>query len=171
MSVRLALIAALDNNRAIGRGNALPWHLPEDLKRFKRLTLGHSVLMGRRTAESIGRALPGRRNLVLTRSGSAPFAGQQAVTSLDEALASTDSQTLYVIGGAEVYALTLPQAETLHLTWVDTEVADADTWFPNFDFGQWQIVGEQAQPADSRHAFACRFIDYQRHAERAVEPV
>lgn len=162
MSTRLALIAALDRNRAIGRGNALPWHLPEDLKRFKRLTLGHSVLMGRRTAESIGRALPGRRNLVLTRSSNAPFADQRAVASLDAALAASDSSTLFVIGGAEVYALTLPQADTLHLTWVDTDVVDADTWFPPFDSAQWQLIAEQSQPADSRHAFACRYADYQR---------
>ncbi len=170
MSVRLALIAALDNNRAIGRDNAMPWHLPEDLKRFKRLTLGHSVLMGRRTAESIGRALPGRRNLVLTRSGSAPFAGQHPVASLDEALAATDSPILFVIGGAEVYALTLPQADTLHLTWVDTEVVDADTWFPDFDATQWQVVAEQSLPGDSRHAFACRFVDYRRRSENPTGP-
>ncbi len=162
MSIRLALIAALDHERAIGRGNALPWHLPADLKRFKRLTLGHSVLMGRRTAESIGRALPGRRNLVLTRTGRAPFADQVAVASLDEALAAPDSETLYVIGGAEVYTLALPRADTLHLTWVDTRVADADTWFPAFDPDQWQETANQWHDADAGHAFGYRFVDYRR---------
>lgn len=162
MSGALALVAALDRQRAIGRGNALPWHLPEDLRRFKRLTLGHPVLMGRRTAQSIGRALPGRDNLVLTRSGQAPFAGQVAVSSIAEARAIAGTDTLFVIGGAEVYALTLPSASVLHLTWVDTDVADADVWFPAFDRDEWRVVDEQAHAADSRHAYAYRFVDYQR---------
>ena len=104
----LSLIAAVDHHRAIGKGNALPWHLPADLKRFKALTLGKPVLMGRKTAESIGRPLPGRRNLVLTRSGQAPFDGMESVASIDEALAmATESGELCVIGGGEVYALCL----------------------------------------------------------------
>ena len=109
----LVLIAALDRNRAIGRGNALPWHLPDDLKHFKALTLGRPVLMGRRTAESLGRALPKRRNLVLTRGGQVPFAGMEAVASIDEALRIADMDgagELCVIGGGEVYALALPMA-------------------------------------------------------------
>ena len=85
--IELVLVAALDRGHAIGKGNTLPWHLPDDLKRFKALTLGKPLLMGRRTAESLGRALPGRRNLVLTRSGLVPFPGMEAVTSVDDALA------------------------------------------------------------------------------------
>ena len=113
----LVLIAAQDRNRAIGRGNALPWHLPDDLKRFKALTLGKPVLMGRKTAESLGRALPKRRNLVLTRSGRVPFDGMQAVASLDEALriaAAESADALCVIGGGELYAQTLPMAARMH---------------------------------------------------------
>ena len=117
----VVLIAALDRNRAIGKGNAMPWHLPDDLKRFKALTLGKPVLMGRRTAESLGRALPGRLNLVLTRSGRVPFAGMQAVSSIDEALRIASAQgasDLCVIGGGEVYALALPLvALGLFLLW------------------------------------------------------
>ena len=165
MSVELVLIAALDRNRAIGRGNALPWHLPDDLKRFKSLTLGKPVLMGRKTAESLGRALPKRRNLVLTRSGQVPFDGMEAVATLDEArtLVDTDAAAeLCVIGGAEIYALALPFAARLHLTHVDTAVDDADTFFPLFDAAQWRVIARQAHAADDRHAFAFEFVDYVR---------
>ena len=105
----IALVAAMDRRRAIGRGNALPWHLPDDLKRFKALTLGHAILMGGNTARSIGRALPGRRNLVLTRGAAAPVEGMQAVASLDEAIALAGDGDLMVIGGGEIYALALPR--------------------------------------------------------------
>lgn len=159
----IALIAALDRKHAIGRGNALPWHLPADLKRFKALTLGHPVLMGRRTAASIGRALPGRRNLVLTRAKLAPFNGQEAVDTLEAACALIAAQeTLMVIGGGEVYALALPLAEQMYLTWVDTEVADADAFFPAFDSSRWQETARTAHAADDRHAHAFSFVDYER---------
>jgi len=165
VSVAPILIAALDRNRAIGRGNALPWHLPDDLKRFKALTLGKPVLMGRKTAESLGRALPKRRNLVLTRSGRVPFDGMQAVATLEEAcaLAEADGASeLCVIGGAELYALTLPFATHLYLTHVDAGVDDADTFFPEFDRAQWRAVAREAHAGDDRHAFAFEFVDYER---------
>lgn len=159
----LALIAALDRRGAIGRGNALPWHLPDDLKRFKALTLDAPVLMGRRTAESLGRALPRRRNLVLSRQGATPFAGMQAVSALDEALALVDdAPRLWVIGGGEVYALCLPRADSLYLTRVDTEVEGADAFFPQFDLADWSLRGGERHPADARHAFAFDFLDYVR---------
>jgi dihydrofolate reductase len=157
----LSLIAALGRNRAIGKANTLPWHLPADLKRFKALTLGKPVLMGRKTAESIGRALPGRRNLVLTRSGQVPFDGMEAVASIDDALAmATEAGELCVIGGGEVYALCLPRATHLHLTYVDTMVEGADAFFPAFDADAWRVVSRDAHPADDRHAFAFEFVDY-----------
>nr|WP_255682214.1 dihydrofolate reductase [Luteimonas sp. BDR2-5] len=161
------MVAALDRNRAIGRDNALLWHLPDDLKRFKALTLGKPVLMGRRTAESIGRALPGRRNLVLTRSGRIPFEGMEAVASLDAALAlaaEAGAAELCVIGGGEVYALALPRAARMHLTRVDDAVADADAFFPVFDPAQWREVAREAHAADARHAHAFTFVDYLRTA-------
>lgn len=163
----IALIAALDRNRAIGRDNAMPWHLPDDLRRFKALTLGGTVLMGRKTAESLGRALPKRRNLVLTRRGSAPFDAMEPVASLDAALRelSTD-EPLWVIGGAEVYALALPHATRLHLTWVDLAVDAADTWFPPFDGSHWTVVSRTSHAADATHAAAFDFVDYVRkHAD------
>jgi dihydrofolate reductase len=160
----IALIAAMDRDRAIGKDGAMPWHLPDDLRRFKALTLGHPVLMGRRTAEAIGRALPGRRNLVLTRQGAAPHAGQEAVRSLDEAVVLAGGETLMVIGGGEVYALALPRATLLHLTLVDTCVDGADAFFPAFDPVDWRESARQHHPADARHAFAFDFVDCVRAA-------
>ena len=165
MSPALVLIAALDRNRAIGRGNALPWHLPDDLKRFKALTLGKPVLMGRKTAESLGRALPKRRNLVLTRSGRLPFEGMEAVASIEEALriaAADAASELCVIGGGEVYALALPKATRMHLTHVDTAIDGCDAFFPTFDAAQWRVAARETHAADDRHAFAFAFVDYER---------
>ena len=159
----VALIAAVDRHLAIGRDNALPWHLPDDLKRFKALTLGHPLLMGRKTAESLGRALPGRRNLVLSRSGHAPHAGMEVFVSLPDALAALgDVPEACVIGGGAVFAETLPMAARLHLTWVDTVVDGADAHFPRFDLSRWQVVAREPHAADAWHAFAFEFVDYAR---------
>jgi dihydrofolate reductase len=163
--VLISLVAALDRHHAIGKGNDLPWRLPDDLKRFKALTLGKPVLMGRKTAESLGRALPGRLNLVLTRSGEAPFEAMRAVGSFEEARAfaeASDAEELCVIGGAEIYTLTLPLADRLHLTHVDTHVDDADAFFPAFDAEQWRVIAREPHPADNKHAFAFEFVDYVR---------
>jgi dihydrofolate reductase len=159
----VALVAAVDRNFAIGRDNALPWHLPDDLKRFKALTLGHPLLMGRKTAESLGRALPGRRNLVLTRSGKVPFPGMEAMGSVDaafDAARDAGASRLCVIGGAEVYAACLARATHLFLTHVDTEVDGADAFFPGFDRSAWRAVAHEAHLVDARHAFAFEFVDY-----------
>ena len=161
----LVLLAALDRNFAIGKHNTLPWHLPGDLKRFKALTLGKPLLMGRRTAESLGRALPGRRNLVLTRSGRVPFEGMEAVASVADALVRAQedgAQELWVIGGGEIFAETLPAAVRLHLTWVDTVVEGADAHFPRFDPAQWRVSSRERHPADARHACDFEFVDYER---------
>ena len=158
----ITFIAALDRNRAIGRAGAMPWHLSDDLKRFKALTLGKPVLMGRKTALAIGRPLPGRPNLVLTRAGTAPFDGQAVVHSLDEAVARAGNGELMVIGGGEVYALALPHATRMHLTEIDTATPDADTFFPAFDPGEWREVAREHHPADARHPLAFDFVDYER---------
>ena len=163
--MRISLVAALDRNRAIGRGNAMPWHLPDDFRHFKALTLGKPILMGRKTADSLGRALPGRTNLVLTRSGRVPFDGMRPVASVDEALQAASAEgadELCVIGGAEVYALTLAQADVLHLTHINAEVDGADAFFPAFNPAQWRVVAREAHPADAKHAFAFEFVDYER---------
>jgi len=163
--MKVSLVAALDRNRAIGRDNDLPWRLPDDLKRFKALTLGKPVLMGRKTAQSLGRALPGRRNLVLTRSGEVPFEGMQAVASVDEALRLAEAdgaEALCVIGGGEVYALTLPVATHLFLTHVETQVEGAEAFFPAFDASQWRVVSRERHEADAKHALSFEFVDYVR---------
>jgi len=160
-SPRLTLIAALDQQRGIGVGGRLPWRLPDDLKRFKQLTHGKTLLMGRKTAESLGRALPGRRNLVLTRSGAAPYVGMQVVASLDAALSQV-SDELIVIGGGEIYALCIAQAEALHLTLVDTWVTAADVFFPELIAAEWRETARIAHPADAQHAQAFAFVDLQR---------
>ncbi len=168
MSARvLSLIAALDHKHAIGRDGAMPWHLPDDLKRFKALTLGKPVLMGRKTAQAIGRALPGRRNLVLTRGGVAPFAEQEAVASLDAALARAGGAELMVIGGGEVYALALAHATRLHLTQVDCATENADAFFPSVDWSRWHEVARAHHGADAKHEFAFDFVDYERIAASA----
>lgn len=158
----LSLVAALDRNRAIGHSGDMPWHLPDDLIRFKRITLGKPLLMGRKTALAIGRALPGRRNLVLSRSGEAPYASQETVRSLDAALVLAAAPELMVIGGGEIYALALPLATRLYLTEIDAAVADADTWFPEFERTQWRETGRIAHPADARHTYPFDFVDYER---------
>lgn len=161
----VSLIAALDRSNAIGRHGALPWHLPDDLKHFKALTLGKPVLMGRKTADALGRALPGRQNWVLTRSGHAPFAGMHAVAMLEDALqraAEMDAPELCVIGGGEVYALAFDHAHTLHLTHVHTRVEDADAFFPACDPARWHRLSCVHHPADARHAHAFDICEYRR---------
>jgi len=144
----LALIAAVARNGVIGKGGALPWHLSEDLKHFKKTTDGHAIIMGRKTHQSIGRALPGRRNIVITRAVGAVFPGCETAHSLDEAIAlarSTDPCP-FVIGGASVYAEALPLATELHLTQIDQDV-EGDTYFP---MGLSDFEEVASQPAETR---------------------
>jgi len=163
MARKIALVAAMDKNRAIGRAGALPWHLPDDLKHFKALTLGKTVLMGRKTFQSIGRPLPKRRNVVLTKDPSFGAEGVEVVHSLDDALLLDEE--IMVIGGGEVYALFLPLATHLHLTLVDTAIPDADTFFPEWNPAQWRETHREFHPADERHLFAFSFVDLERVAQ------
>lgn len=143
MRLPLALVVAMARNRGIGLEGRLPWHLPEDLKRFKALTMGHALIMGRKTHESIGRPLPGRRNIVVTRSG-ASFAGCETAVSLEAAMRlarETDPMPM-VIGGAELYAQALPYATHLYLTRVDRDV-EADTYFPGLVEAEWEQVRQE----------------------------
>ena len=158
----LALIAALARNRVIGRDNRLPWHLPADLRFFKRTTMGKPLLMGRRTWESIGRPLPGRRMIVLSRDPAYQAPGGAVARSLDEAreIAGTVPE-IVVIGGASLYAQTLPLAECMYLTFVDADVP-GDAWFPDWDAREWQRVWEEAHPADADHVWPYRFQRWER---------
>ena len=158
----MILVAALDQAGAIGKGNALPWHLPADLKRFKQLTLGRPILMGGNTARSLGRALPGRRNLVLTRAAQAPFADMEAVASLAQAVERAGAEPLMVIGGGEIYALALAQATELRLTHVHTRIEGADAFFPAWSREEWKVQARESHAADERHAYDFDFVDYIR---------
>lgn len=158
---RLVLLAALDRNRAIGKDNALPWHLPDDLKRFKRLTLGHPVVMGRKTYESIGRALPGRTNLVVTRDRELAIAGTIVVHSLEAALAAAGSATeVFVIGGEQIYRLALPHADRLELTEIDTAI-EADAWFPDWDRAAFRETAREPH-TDVTTGLRFSFVTYDR---------
>jgi dihydrofolate reductase len=158
----ISLIVALDRNFAIGRHGEMPWHLPDDLKRFKALTLRKPVLMGRKTAIAIGRPLPGRENLVMTRGDTPPYPGQRVVHSLDEAIRIAGDEELAVIGGGEIFTLALPRATHMHLTWVDTAVEGADAFFPRFDAREWKETARVEHPADAKHDHAFAFVDYGR---------
>lgn len=151
----------MDRNRVIGREGDLPWRLPDDLKHFKQLTLGHPVLMGRKTFESIGRPLPRRRNVVLTRRPDWTAPGVETVGSVDGALALLgDEPRVRVIGGGAVYAAFLGVADRLYLTRVDTEVENGDVWFPAWPEDRFRLLSREAYPADDRHEYAFAFEDY-----------
>ena len=161
----IALIVAAAENGVIGRAGQLPWHLPDDLKRFKALTMGKPMLMGRRTFESIGRALPGRTSLVLTHAPNWPApAGALAVQSLDEALAAARQRgaaELAVIGGADVFRLALPRARRIDLTRVHAELS-GDVYFPALDPREWRETERIGHPADARHTHAMTFCVLER---------
>jgi len=158
----VSIIAALADNGVIGRGGALPWHLPDDLRRFKSLTMGHPILMGRRTFESIGRPLPGRRNLVLTRGARTFPDGVEPVASLEMAMARcAAAPELCVIGGAEVYAQALPLATRLELTRVHVDIR-GDVRFPEFDAARWRELERIEHPADARHEWPMTFLTLER---------
>ena len=158
----LALIAALARNRTIGRGNAMPWRLSEDLRRFKRLTLGHAVIMGRKTFESIGSPLPGRDNIVITRSRDWSPPGCAVVHSLDAALASVESRgEAFVIGGAQIYALAMPLAQRLYLTEIERDF-DGDAFFPEYDRSAWREVSRERRLAGGAEGFGYAFVEYER---------
>ena len=150
----------MDRNRLIGADGNLPWHLPADMRHFRRLTLGKTVLMGRLTWESLGRPLPERQNLVLTRQP-VEFEGAQRVADLDQAMAICAGSELMVIGGAQVYELSLPMAERIYLTEVDAAL-EGDTWFPEIPPQQWREVERQNYPVDEKNCFSMSFVTLQR---------
>jgi dihydrofolate reductase len=159
---RVSIVVATDEHGGIGLEGRLPWHLPNDLKRFKALTMGKPIVMGRRTFDSIGRALPGRVNIVVSRQSGLGIDGCVVVPSLEAALeAAGDADETCVIGGAEIYRLALPLAGTLHLTRVDATVG-ADTFFPVIDAAQWEEISREDCPADERHAYPYSFVTLRR---------
>jgi dihydrofolate reductase len=158
---RLSLIAAVAANGVIGSDNALPWRLPEDLKRFKALTLGHPVIMGRKTYESIGRPLPGRRNIIITHNATYAADGCETASSLGTALAACNgtAEEIFVIGGAQIYAEALPLAQRLYLTEIRRDFP-GDARFPEFDRDAWCETAREPQSTTEGLAFA--FVVYDR---------
>jgi dihydrofolate reductase len=156
------LIVAMANNRVIGANNAMPWHLPDDLKRFRALTMGHPILMGRKTHEAIGRILPGRRNLVMTRGLTGVLSGAEIVRGVKEAEEiCRDEEALFVIGGAELYQLFLPVANRIELTTIDHEF-DGDTYFPILDSHEWREVARVDHPKDPVLGFSWSYLTLER---------
>ena len=164
--LKITLIAAMDRARAIGRGNQMPWHLSDDLRRFKALTLGKPIVMGRKTFESIGRPLPKRRNIVLTRDQHFHADGIEVIHSLEAGLYELKLTGLegevMITGGGEVYSLALPLAHKMHLTFVDTLVEAADAFFPEWNPGEWCETFRESHAIDERHAFEFSFVDLER---------
>lgn len=158
---RLEFVVAVARNGVIGRENALPWRLPADLRHFKRLTMGKPILMGRRTFDSIGRPLPGRRNVVLTSDRQWRAEGVVVARTLDEARAAAESDVLMVIGGAELYRALLPHASVVHLTEVHADV-EGDTHFPPLARDEWRETSREEHPADAEHAHAFAFVTLER---------
>lgn len=162
--MRVSLIAAVARNGVIGRDNRLPWRLPADLQHFKRLTMGKPVIMGRRTWQSLGRPLPGRRNIIVTRDPALRAEGGVVTHSLAEAMeAASGSDEVMIIGGAGLFAEILPRADRLYLTEVQAEV-DGDVYFPKFDTAEWAETDRQAHRADEKNEFDYDFVVLERRS-------
>ena len=162
--MKVSLIVAVAENGVIGRNNQLPWRLPADLRRFKELTMGHAIVMGRKTWESIGRPLPGRRLIVITRQPNYAAAGGEVVADFDKALQAAlqhGKSEVFVIGGAEIFAHAMPIADRVHLTRVHANV-DGDVHFPNLNPSTWRLVQSDRHDADEKNQYAYSFELYQR---------
>ncbi len=158
----VSIIVAMAENGVIGRDMDLPWHISADLKRFKALTMGHHIVMGRKTYESIGRLLPGRTTVIVTRQSDYQVEGAVIVNSLEAAqAAATGDSELFIIGGGQIYEIALPLADRLHVTRVHTEV-DGDTSFPAVDWDQWELVSAERHGADEKNDHDFTFESYQR---------
>lgn len=159
---KIILIVAVSSNNAIGKDNQLLWHLPNDLRFFKRITTGHSIIMGRKTFESIGKPLPNRRNIILSTRNSLDVPGIEVVRSIKAALelAATE-ETVFVIGGAEIYKQFLPMAQEVYLTKVDVEL-DGDAFFPKLNEDDWEIISHQEHSQDEKHPYSYAFVHMER---------
>ena len=156
-------IVAIDENGAIGRQGGLLCHLPADMRHFKEVTMGHSIVMGRKTFESFPRRpLPGRQNIVITRDAAWQCAGVTVAHSLDEAIRAAETDAVFIIGGAQIYELALPLVDVLHLTLIHARWASADVFFPPLDMSQWQEVDREHHMSDHKNAYEFDFITLKR---------
>lgn len=156
-------IVAMDKHRVIGKDNRLPWHLPADLSYFKKVTMGHAIIMGRKTFESIGRPLPGRENVIVTRNRSFQAEGCTVIHSIEEVLQFADKRNdeVFVIGGAELFQATLPFADRLYITKIEASFP-GDTFFPEFDESKWQVISYTKGEKDEKNPYDYAFIIYER---------
>ena len=161
MEKTLTLIAAMGKNRAIGLNGRMPWHLPAELQHFKKVTMGKTIVMGRKTWQAIGRPLPGRQNIVVTRNPDFQADGVDIATSLEDAALMSESDEVMIIGGGQLYALALPLARRMVLTLIDIE-PEADTWFPEWDDQKWSQTSETKYPANDSNPLAYRIIELSR---------
>lgn len=162
--MRLSMIAAMGNDRVIGKGNKMPWHLPIDLQWFKKTTLGCPIIMGRMTYDSIGRPLPGRLNIILTRNEQLLIEGCTVVTSLNDAIKAAnneDADEVFITGGAHLYNKFLQDADRLYVTLIEGEF-EGDTFFPDYTQTQWNEIGRIENPADEKNAYATTFLTLER---------
>jgi len=160
----ISIIVAMTENCVIGQQGAMPWHLPDDLKRFKTLTIGHPIIMGRKTFASIGKPLPQRTNIVLTR-GNLDDEGILIAHDLQHALElAGDDEEIFIIGGGEIYQPALPHAQRCYITQVHAMI-EGDTTFPQLDQHQWKLVSDEYHPSDDRHAFAFTFQQFERRSK------
>lgn len=160
--MNLTLIVAMAKNRVIGKNNDLIWHFPEDLKRFKRLTSGHHIIMGRKTFESVGRPLPNRTNIIITRQPNYQAEGCLVAGSLEGAIKLIkDDLQPFIVGGAEIYRQSLDFAQTLEITLIEAEY-EGDTFFPEFDADIWKLARAEKKEADDNHAHPYEFLTYKK---------
>ncbi|MDJ0653448.1 MAG: dihydrofolate reductase [Xanthomonadales bacterium] len=159
----LTMIVAMDRNRAIGFDGQMPWHLPADLGHFKQATMGTALVMGRKTYAAIGRPLPGRRNIVITRNPGFQADGCDTAGDLEQALTLAGDSAVMIIGGGEIYALAMPLARRLLVSHVDTEAPRADAWFPPIDQDRWRPVGARHYPADRANPLDFTVVEYLAH--------
>lgn len=160
--MKITLIVAMSDDRVIGRGGKLPWHLSADLQRFKRLTMGHTIVMGRKTYESIGRPLPGRTSVVISRQADYRPEGVHVATSLDAALQrAVDDDEVFIVGGAQIYEQALPRVDRLAITRVHARL-EGDTFFPELNMDHWRLVEETHHEADAKNPHATTFQIYER---------
>jgi dihydrofolate reductase len=159
----ISLLVAMDKNQLIGKDNDLPWRLPADLAYFKRVTMGHPIIMGRKTYDSIGRPLPGRENIIVTRDTSYEAEGCKVIHSIEEIVKMNEQtdQELFVIGGAEIFKEILPHSDRLYITEINEEF-DGDTYFPAFDKAEWKVISEEQGIKDEKNPYDYTFLVYEK---------
>lgn len=158
----VSIIAAMDRNHLIGNKNQLPWHLPADFAHFKSVTMGKPIIMGRKTYDSIGKPLPGRTNIVLSRNPDIQIEGVVCVNTFEDALTLvSDAEEIMIIGGSTIYEMLLPQVDRMYITYVDAEF-EGDAWFPQFDESQWLEKESVKRQADEKNSYNCRFVTLEK---------